>query len=261
MRQHTIHQRTRQRYWVATFTLLAAMAVGTAPAAKDARATSASPALQADPALQQYRALRRMHAKSEKFNHEGWMEVWTELDANGFRYEIVSERGSETIRKKVFKSLLEKERELVAKSEAEKSELTHDNYTFAPESTGPGCRYILIKAKRKDVALVDGRVVLSEDGRDLLRVEGKLAKNPSFWTNSVDVIRHYTKLDGVRVPIAVESIAKIKFAGHSTLQVDYEYESINGRPVSTAARTIAANYTVGREPVGRVFRPGTKTGL
>ena len=246
MRQQTFDQRSRRRYCVAAFTLLGALAVGSAPAAKDARATNASPALQAEPALQQYRAVRRMHAKSEKFNHEGWMEVVTELDATGFRYRIVSERGSETIRKKVFTSMLEKERELVSKNEGERSDLTEDNYTFAAESAGPGCRYILIKPKRKDVTLVDGRVVLSEDGRDLVRVEGKLAKNPSFWTSSVEVVRHYTKLDGVRVPIAIESIAKIKFAGHSTLDVEYEYESINGRPVSIAARTIAANYSSSR---------------
>ena len=246
MRQQTLHERTSQRYWVATFTLLAALAVSTAPAATKAPAAKASPALQADPALQQYRALRRMHAKSEKFNHEGWMEAWTQLDATGFRYEIVSERGSETIRKKVFKSLLEKEREMVAKNEPEKADLTADNYTFAPESMGPGCRYILIKPERKDVTLVDGRIVLSEDGRDVVRVEGILAKNPSFWTNNVNVTRHYTKLDGVRVPIAINSVAKVKFAGVSTLQIEYEYESINGRPVSVAARTIAANYSSGR---------------
>ena len=243
MRQQPLHERTRQRYWVATFTLLAALAVSSAPAAKDAPGTNASASLQADPALQQYRALRRMHAKTEKLDHEGWMEAWTELDANGFRYEIVSERGSETIRKKVLRALLEKERELVARNEPEKSELTEENYTFAPETQGPGCRYILIKPKRKDVTLVDGRVVLSDDGRDLLRVEGKLSKNPSFWTNSVNVIRHYTKLDGVRVPIATESIARVKFAGLSKLEVEYQYESINGRPISVAARTIAANYS------------------
>ena len=56
MRQQTLHERTSQRYWVATFTLLAALAVSTAPAATDAPAGNASPALQADPALQQYRA-------------------------------------------------------------------------------------------------------------------------------------------------------------------------------------------------------------
>lgn len=246
MRQQALYRRGKQRYWVAAFSLVAALAVSTAPAAKDADDTNVSPALQPAPELQQYRALRRMHAKSEKFNHEGWLEAWTELDANGFRYRIVSERGSDTVRKKVFRALLEKERELVAKGQPEKSDLTPDNYTFAPEATGDGCRHILIKPKRKDVTLVDGRIVLSEDGRDVVRVEGMLAKNPSFWTNSVNVIRHYARLDGVRVPIATESVAKVKFAGISTLDVEYEYEQINGRPVSTAARTVAANYSSSR---------------
>ena len=246
MRQSIPHTGANQRYWVAAFTLIAAIGIGPTPAAKDVPAANVSPALQSDPPLQQYRALRRMHAKSEKFNHEGWMEARTERDASGFRYEIVSERGSDTVRKRVMRALLEKEREMVANSQSEGSDLTEDNYTFAAETTGPGCRYILITPKRKDVTLVDGRIVLSEDGRELLRVEGKLSKNPSFWTSSVNVIRHYARVDGVRVPIAIESVAKIKFAGISTLNVEYEYESINGRPVSVAARTVAANYSSSR---------------
>ena len=61
--------------------------------------------------------------------------------------------------------------------------------------------------------LVDGRMVLSADGRELLRVEGRLSKNPSFWTSLVNIIRHYARVDGIRVPIAIESIARVKFAG------------------------------------------------
>jgi hypothetical protein len=200
------------------------------------------------PVLNQYRALRRMHAASEKFNHEGWMEVWTELDGRTFSYQIVSERGSETIRNKVMKALLEREKELVAVGDSGRSELTSENYEFAAETTGPGCKYILIKPKRKDSLLVDGRMVLSEDGRDLLRVEGKLSKNPSFWTSLVNVVRRYARLDGVRVPIATESTAKVKFVGDSKLRVEYEYESINGQPVSQQARLVAANNTVSRQP-------------
>jgi hypothetical protein len=54
------------------------------------------------------------------------------------------------------------------------------------------------------------------------------------------VIRRYARLDGVRVPVSTESVAKVKFAGMSSLQVHYEYETINGRPVSMAARRIAS---------------------
>jgi hypothetical protein len=78
--------------------------------------------------------------------------------------------------------------------------------------------------------LSDGRMVLSLEG-ELLRVEGLLAKNPSFWTSQVQVTRRYARVDGVRVPIAVESIAKVKFAGRSRLNVEYQYQSVNGRVV------------------------------
>ena len=243
MRHEALRHAARRRYWVAGFTLVTALIVGTSPAATNAPSDDVSPAFQSDPALQQYRAIRRMHAKSERFNHEGWMEAFTELDERGFRYRIVSERGSDTVRKKVLKAMLEREQELIAKGQPERSELNAENYTFSPETSGPGCRYILIKPKRKDVTLVDGRAVITEDGRELLRVEGALSKNPSFWTNHVNVTRHYARLDGVRVPIAIESVAKVKFAGLSTLDVEYEYEVINGRPVSNAARMVAANYS------------------
>jgi hypothetical protein len=46
----------------------------------------------------------------------------------------------------------------------------------------------------------------------------------------------HARLDGVRVPIATESIAKVRFAGISHFDVHYEYDTINGRPVSLTAR-------------------------
>jgi hypothetical protein len=249
MRQRSSQYASTHRLSVAVFTLLTAGIIASTPIA------GAGPDINDDngvavaktPVLKQYRALRRMHAVSEKFNHEGWMEAWTELDGGTFRYEIVSERGSERIRNKVLKALLEREKELFASGEPQRAELTTENYDFAAETTGPGCKYILIKPKRKDSLLVDGRMVLSEDGRDLLRVEGKLSKNPSFWTSLVNIVRRYARLDGVRVPIATESNAKVKFVGNSKLSVEYEYETINGRPVSQQARRlVAANYTVSR---------------
>lgn len=44
----------------------------------------------------------------------------------------------------------------------------------------------------------------------------------------------------MRVPISTESVARVKFAGVSHLEVHYEYEIINGRPVSVAARRTMA---------------------
>jgi hypothetical protein len=200
--------------------------------APGAASATADRLVNAEPSLHQYRALRRMHAASEGSSHEGWMDAWTELDASGFRYEIVAERGSNTVRNRVLRTLLKREQELIANGDYGRGELTAENYEFGEEVSGPDGRYIPIKPKRKDSMLVNGRMVLSPEG-ELLRVEGLLAKNPSFWTSQVQVIRRYARVDGVRVPIAVESIAKVKFAGRSRLNVEYEYESVNGQPVRT----------------------------
>lgn len=194
-------------------------------------------------ALRQYRAYRRMHARNDHFDQEAWLEAWTELDERGFRYQIMSETGSDYIRSKVLKAVLKREQELMADGQCGRSDLTPENYEFRDVQQGDGEKYVTLKPKRKDILLVDGRMVLSEDGRELLRVEGRLSKNPSFWISLVNVIRHYARLDGVRVPIATESTAKVKFAGVSHLDVHYEYETINDRPVSVAARRVVSNTT------------------
>src|SRR3954468_16833658 len=169
------------------------------------------------------------------------------MDARGVRYEVVSETGSDYIRGKVLRAVLKREQELVADGDCQRSELTPENYDFEPASdgSGDGERYVTIKPKRKDVLLVDGRMVLSPDGRELLRVEGRLSKNPSFWTSLVNVIRHYARVEGIRVPIATESTARVKFAGLSYLDVHYESEKINWRSVSMAARRTLPPVTMG----------------
>ena len=230
--------------WVLNFTFVAATAVLPASGAGDDTSSASRFTNSSEEVLTSYRAFRRMHAKSEKFNQEGWLDAWTEMDATGFRYTIVSERGSEYVRNKVLKAVLQREQEIVADG-ADRAALTEENYTFSETEPEDGLRYVLLKPKRKDVMLVEGRMVLDADNGNLLRVEGKLSKNPSFWTSLVNVIRHFAKLDGVQVPVSTESIAKVKFAGQSRLDVFYEYESINGRKVSVAARRMLASAAAG----------------
>jgi hypothetical protein len=177
-----------------------------------------------------------MHAKNEKFNQEAWIDAWTELDEGAFTFEITNERGSEYIRTKVLRTLLTREQELVNNGEAGRADITHENYQFGEPTAEPdGFRYVPLKPKRKDVLLVNGRMVLNPDGTALLRVEGTLAKNPSFWTSHVNIVREFATVDGVRVPVATATIAKLKLAGEAQMDVRYEYESVNGRQVDAAA--------------------------
>lgn len=222
---------------VAAFTLAAFNGSGaTAESASGSSALERFFSRQEQP-LTQYRAYRRMHAWSERYSHEAWLEAWTELNNGHFEYHIVSERGSDTIRNRVLRPMLQREQEIVNSGDSPRADLTPENYDFTEGGRdADGSPYVDIKPRRKDVLLVDGRMVLSPDGHELVRVEGRLAKNPSFWTSLVNVVRHYARIGGVRVPISTETTAKVRLAGTSQLDVHYEYETVNGRPVALAQR-------------------------
>jgi hypothetical protein len=223
--------------WVIAFTFLAGSAVMATDATSD---FSNNPITRlfsrTDQPLHGYRAFRRMHASSEKSSkYEAWLDAWTELKDGHFTYQIVSERGSDTVRSKVLRAVLAREQELINSGDSDKGDLTADNYEFAEGGRdADGARVVQMKPRRSDVLLVDGHAVLNERG-ELVRVEGKLAKNPSFWTSLVNIVRRYARIGGVRVPVATETTAKVKFVGTAQMDVVYDYHSINGRPVAAVS--------------------------
>jgi hypothetical protein len=184
--------------------------------------------------LRQYRAFRRLEASNGKFKKEAWLEAWTEVDAAGFRYDIVSEGGSAYIADRVLRAALEGEQAHWNGRLSGRSNLTPANYDFIAASLdASGLMRVTVKPKRKDELLIDGVIILTPDTGDLLRVEGRLAKSPSFWTGRVEVVRTYDRIDGVRVPVRTESVAQVKMAGASSFAMSYEYEAINGRRVGS----------------------------
>jgi hypothetical protein len=194
-----------------------------------------------DPTPTQFRALRRLEAHNDKFEKSAWMDVWTDGDASGFRYTIVAEEGSDYIRSKVFRATLELERKMWADGGSDQAALTPANYVFEERGAqADGLTLLTMTPKRKDVMLVDGSIYLNPHDGELVRVEGRLAKSPSFWTRHVEIVRWYRRIAGFRVPTSLESVANVRVAGVSTFRMSYEYESINGQRVgSPQPRTIA----------------------
>ena len=161
------------------------------------------------------------------------MDAWTEFDqAHGMRYEVIGEGGSAYIRKKVLLAALDGEQKLWAAKEPQRASLTPENYSFENGGSTPdGLEWLGVKAKRKDILLVDGSIFLQPADGELSRIEGKLSKPPSFWTRRVEIIRQYQQIAGVRVPVAVESVAHVLIAGRSTFRMTYEYQVVNGHHV------------------------------
>jgi hypothetical protein len=186
-----------------------------------------------DPPPHQYRALRRLEAQSDKLGGSAWIEAWTEVQpGNGFRYQIISEGGSGFVRGKVLRPWLDNEKKMWAAGDPERASLSFDNYIFDDRGLTPdGLAWLVVKSRKNDMLLVDGSIYVNADDGDLIRIEGRLSKTPSFWTRRVDVVRHYQRINGVRVPVAIESVARVLIAGRSTFKMTYEYETINDRRV------------------------------
>ena len=169
------------------------------------------------------------------------MDVWTEAGPGAFHYTVAGEGGSESIRSKVFRALLETERKSWNAGGHDRSGITPQNYNFADEvAPADGLTRLGVKARRKDVLLVDGSILLQPEDGDLVLLEGKLSKAPSFWTRRVHIVRRYSRVSGVRVPVALESVADIVLYGRATLTMTYQYESINGRRIGGAPIQAAA---------------------
>ena len=187
-----------------------------------------------------YRALRHLEAKNARFGASAWMDVWTDFDESaGLRYEIASESGSGQIRRRVFRAALEGEQKLWQDKQPQQSGFTHSNYMFEEGGSEGALETIGITPRRKDVLLVQGRLLVKPDDGDLMRVEGRLSKTPSFWTRRVEVVRRYGRVGGAHVPLEIESTAQVLLAGPSTFRMTYEYESINGQSVGAPQPRLA----------------------
>jgi hypothetical protein len=96
-----------------------------------------------------------------------------------------------------------------------------------------GLAKVLLSPKRKERVLVSGAMFLRPTDGELVRVQGRLAKSPSFWVKTVDIVRSYERIEGAVVPVALETTAQVRLFGTATLRMTYDYSEIDGRPVQS----------------------------
>lgn len=169
------------------------------------------------------------------------MEALTEFDpVAGLTYSIVAQGGSERIQRRVLKAVLEAERETATIVEWRKANLSRQNYEFDfGGHAGDGMLKMQLTPRRRDTRLVLGSALLTATSGNLVRVEGRLSKSPSFWVRWVDVSRSYSSIGGVMMPVAIESTADVRIAGMSTFSMTYDYDMVDGRAANAVPQVFA----------------------
>lgn len=187
------------------------------------------------------RATRDLRAGTLSGKHEGWMRVETTQTPGGaFSWTVLAEGGSDRTREKIFLAVLETEAQSWREGDRDAAALTPANYTFTPLDASDGHVKIRLTPKRQDKHLIDGILTVSRDGYPV-RLEGKLAKSPSFWVKSVRVVKEYGRFAGVALPTVLETTADVRMVGKSTFTMRYDYREVNGRRFAGAMTVASSN--------------------
>jgi hypothetical protein len=184
-----------------------------------------------------YRATRTLTAGTAKPGSEGWMEVETVLEAGrGLRYRILAEGGSERMRERVLRPLLEEEVAASRSGKASGFALSPASYQFAPAG---GSTYRVAPVDR-GAKRVEGTLHF-EPASGYARLEGRLTKSPSFWIRAVALVWHFAQTGSSTVPMRVETIADVKMVGPAWLVMTWHYDEVDGGPVPRRLMTRRAS--------------------
>ena len=153
-------------------------------------------------------------------------------------FTIQSQTGSQLIIDRVFKKLLESEKEALEAENQRRTALNTDNYVFALvgyERTSAGSTYVLaLEPKVKSKFLYRGRIWVDGSDFAVTRIEAEPAKSPSFWTKNTEIEHVYVKVSDFWLPQRNHSVSRIRLGGQAELTIDYtDYRITDANPLVT----------------------------
>ncbi|MGB8013948.1 MAG: hypothetical protein WCF68_20205 [Terriglobales bacterium] len=179
-------------------------------------------------ALRHYESTRVYHLSYRGFpgDRDADMTVEATFDSPATKnFKVVSQSGSKLIIDRVFKRLLESEKEAAEPEMHARTLLNRNNYEFALvgfESSGNGSQYVLAVApKAKSKYVYRGKVWVDATDFAVTRIEAEPAQNPSFWTKKSEIRHDYMKVQDFWLPRRNQSVSYIRLGGRATLTIEY----------------------------------------
>jgi hypothetical protein len=207
------------------------------PSANDVVAQMIERDNQRQAALHGYTAARRYVLENSRHHKRAEMLVRVECRDNGSKqFQTVSATGWGAARSHVFPKLLESESEASLPGARERSRITPDNYSFemvGKEFINQRPAYVMeIAPKTQNKYLIHGRIWVDVEDYAIARIEGKPAKNPSFWIKSVHFVHSYQKSGSLWLPQSDRSVTDARVIGATELTIDYFDYSTNAATLS-----------------------------
>jgi hypothetical protein len=196
------------------------------PSASDVVAKMMERDSQRQAALHGYTGVRRYVLENSRHHKRAEMLVTMACLYNGSKeFQKVSESGWGTARSHVFPKLLEGESEASRPDVRELSRITPQNYSFEmvkQDYVNERLTYVMdIAPKTQNKYLVQGRMWVDAQDYAIVRIDGKPAKNPSFWIKSVHFVHTYQKTGPFWLPATDRSVTDARIIGATELTIEY----------------------------------------
>jgi len=193
-------------------------------------------------ALRHYESTRvyRLSYRGFPGDRDAEMTVQARYDSPATKiFRVISEKGSKLIADRVFKRLLESEKEAAEPEMHARTLLNRDNYDIALvgfESSSQGNQYVLaVYPKAKTKYVYRGKVWVDATDFAVTRIDAEPAQNPSFWTKKSEIHHEYMKVEGFWLPRRNESVSYIRLGGRATLTIEYSnYHILDSREAGKA---------------------------
>jgi hypothetical protein len=198
-------------------------------------------------ALRHYEATRvyRLSYRGFLGDREAEMTVDASYDSPSTKnFKVISRSGSKLISDRVFKRLLDSEREAIEPEVHIRMLLNRNNYDISLvgyESSSQGNQYVLaVYPKAKSKYVYCGKVWVDATDFAVTRIDAEPAQNPSFWTKKSQIHHEYMNVHGFWLPRRNESISYIRLGGRATLTIDYSNYHIDDSRLPEGSTTTTA---------------------
>jgi hypothetical protein len=175
-------------------------------------------------------------------NRQAEMQVDVSFTTPSTRdFKVVSSTGSKVIIDRVFRKLLDGEREAAAEESQQRSALSNANYEvqlIGIEDRDSRPAYVLaVKPRTRNKFLYHGKVWIDGNDFAVTRIEAEPAQNPSFWISRTEILHEYKKIGDFWLPANHRSVTHVRLGGQATLTINYDDYKV----VSTASPTNHVN--------------------
>jgi len=180
-------------------------------------------------ALLAYQSTRvyRLEYKGFPGGRTAEMVVKVKYQAPGTKeFEVISQNGSKMLIERVFKKLLQGEKEAFDAENQKRIAINQDNYEFAmigfEEGAGGPCYVLSVKPRTKNKYLFQGKIWVSAEQFAIVKIQGEPAKNPSFWIKDTRIETIYVNVNDFWLPERNHSVTAVRLGGHADFTIEYK---------------------------------------